>query len=362
MSVLDNTQVLAVVGGQYGSEGKGVIVRRLADQFNVHVRTGGANAGHSYYHAGKKFVSQTLPIGWTNKDAKVIIGAGAILDLEQLQTELEEIKAAGLSSLLNRLYIDRNAVIVDKRHHDAEGGVDGELHKRIGSTGHGIGATRIARIKRDLAEIDRVVDVIFKYPMVDATAHIANTANLIHVWMKQGQRVLLEGTQGSALSLIHGNFPYVTSADTNAAQLAADAGIPPHRVNSLLVFRTYPIRVAGNSGNLPNEITWEELSAKLGKPVQEKTTVTKKVRRIGEWDWEDARQAVILNDPLGIALTFCDYVDPSIEGVTTKEELAKSDKVMTFIHQIEDRLGVPVVFAGTGIGKNGQWSLVNLED
>src|SRR5690606_242933 len=102
-----------------------------------------------------------------------------------------------------------------------------------------------------------------------------------------------------------------------AAQLAADVGLPPHLVTRvLLVARTYPIRVAGNSGPLKNELTWEELSRWIGKQVVERTTVTNKIRRIGEWDEGLIDRAVTLNGPWSMALAFMYYWRPEDAGKT----------------------------------------------
>jgi adenylosuccinate synthase len=164
-----------------------------------------------------------------------------------------------------------------------------------------------------------------------------------------GLNVLIEGTQGSALSLLHSYWPYCTSIDTNAAGIISEVGIAPSRVtNVLMVVRTYPIRVAGNSGPMKGEITWEELSKRIGKDMTpEKTTVTKKVRRIAEWDDELFAQSCILNAPTEIALTFADYVDPEVYGATSVGELEQSYKLMNFlkVHGLNDG---KLVYIGTG--------------
>ena len=148
----------------------------------------------------------------------------------------------------------------------------------------------------------------------------------------------------------------MTSHDTNAAQLAADAGLPPMLVTRvLLVVRTYPIRVAGNSGPLKNELTWEEISRRVGKQVVERTTVTNKVRRIGEWDEELLDNAITLNRPTSIAITFMDYLSPQDEGKTQWGDLS-SDTAKRFIRYVESRFRVQVSLIGTG-GPN--WNIVD---
>lgn len=356
--------VLAVVGGQFGSEGKGVIVARLANWYDVHVRTGGANAGHSFWHDGQKWVSQMIPVGWINSKAKLVLGRGAMLDLAVLDRELATIRAKyGDDFLSGRLLIDMDAFLVEEKHHLLEGGVHGVLHERIGSTGEGIGAARVARLQRDGQYIRRMKDVqvdemLLKYPNVWAIAVIvSDTPGYLSSVRKAGKNILLEGTQGCGLSLIHGFWPYVTSADTNAGQLAVDAGIPPQHVNQvLLVCRTYPIRVAGNSGPLHGELSWEALSGRIGREVQEKTTVTKKVRRIGEWDDDLFRRAITLNAPTALALTFVDYLSPAMLG---KSEYVDMDQtVRDFVDDLEFMADCPVALLGTGPNEEGAWQTV----
>jgi adenylosuccinate synthase len=147
----------------------------------------------------------------------------------------------------------------------------------------------------------------------------------------------------------------VTSHDTNAAQFAADAGIPPMLVTRvLLVARTYPIRVAGNSGPLKNELAWEEISRRVGKPVVERTTVTNKIRRVGEWDEELLDNAIALNRPTSIAITFMDYLSPQDESKTQWEDL--SDTAKRFVRYVESRFRARVSLIGTG-GSN--WNIVD---
>lgn len=308
---------LAVVGAQYGSEGKGAVVSKLADEFDVHVRVGGPNAGHTIYYKDEPYVMQVLPCGWTNPKAELVLGRGMLLDIDRL---LEEIYMLGLVApwVKDRISIDPLIGVIDKRHYEAEGGVHGELHQRIGSTGKGVGAARLARVSREPKEFTLLKD----HPRAEELQHMfrPDTPRFLRDKMRAGSPILLEGTQGSGLSLIHGPWPYVTSADTNAAQMAADAGIAPHRVHTLLVARTMPIRVAGNSGPLENETSWEAISARLGQETCERTTVTKKIRRIGAWDQELFEKAVTLNEPIATALTFTDYiVDPAEREAIEKD-------------------------------------------
>lgn len=327
-------------------DGKGTIAYHLAYEYEYHVRSGGPNAGHSFNHKGRVWKMQAVPCGWVNPNAYLIIAAGAVVDLDRIYVELREIEEVD-PSIWGRVFIDGNAIVLDERHHAIENGVDGELHQRIGSTGEGVGAVREARMARDPLRVDRVRDKVERNPAFFDWVNMKDTVVLLNEAISAGKSVLLEGTQGSGLSLIHGPWPYVTSADTNAAQLAADAGIPPHHITDvIMVVRSHPIRVAGNSGPLKNELTWEELSQRLGKEVSEKTTVTHKIRRVGEWDADLVQRAVLLNGPTSFALTFADYINPEDEGVLDFDWLSRKTKA--FVSYLESWFGVPVDFIGTG--------------
>lgn len=352
-----NGNVLAVVGAQYGSEGKGVIVNHIANEYDVHVRVGGPNAGHSFYHQNVLYKMQVIPCGWTNPNAMLLLGRGMLVDGKHLVHELEMIEKVDPSVLL-RLRIDARAGVLDDRHRNIEGGVDGEIHRRIGSTGEGVGAARVARINRDTSATGLFRDVAHDYVASHGRWKLSDfmlddSPGWLRGRIESGQHVLLEGTQGSGLSLIHGPWPFCTSADTNAGQFAADLGIPPRYINrTMLVARTHPIRVAGNSGPLRNELTWAEMSERLGRTLEERTTVTRKVRRIGEWDDELFAEAVKLNAPTSVAVTFTDYLDPEVEGETDFASL--TPRVNRFLAHVAAIASAPISFAGTG---GDQWAV-----
>jgi adenylosuccinate synthase len=145
--------------------------------------------------------------------------------------------------------------------------------------------------------------------------------------------VIIEGTQGYGLGLHAGEYPYCTSSDTRAIDFLAMAGISPwYRYITLLdiwvVTRTFPIRVAGNSGPLTNETTWQHLADITDGYIQpERTTVTKKIRRVGFFDVELVEQALRANgwtptsEDVHLALTFADYIDPTAAGVTDPDTI-----------------------------------------
>ena len=330
-------KLTVLVGGQYGSEGKGAVAAHVANDYDVHVRVGSPNAGHTIYWNGEKHVMQSIPCGWINPKATIMIGRGALLNMKQFMKELIHIMQY-YPDFMKRLVIDEEAGILSEKFHEQEGGTHGEMHKRIGSTGEGVGPARVARINRDPNEFKQFKDVAAEYGLEQCM--VKNTPKMLVGMQNAGANIMIEGTQGCALSLLHSHWPYCTSVDTNAAGIISEVGIAPTRVtNVLMVVRTYPIRVAGNSGPMQGEITWEELSNRLGKDVTpEHTTVTKKIRRIAEWDDDLFEQALVLNAPTEIALTFADYVDPFIANTTDLRRIKASEPLTDFIikHNIKN--------------------------
>lgn len=323
----------AIVGAQWGSEGKGVVAAALAPWFKAAVRTGGPNAGHTFFHAGQKHVARGIPCAWINSYCDLIIGAGAVVDYDLIRREAGEIPI----SPDRLIYVDRQAVVIPEGAHNAEQ----ELRLRIGSTAEGVGIARRMKIERDDSAATLTTDYEWDKPF-----RLADTVRLLSEHLAMGHEVMLEGTQGSALSLHHGDWPYVTSNDTNAAQMAADAGIAPSHVEHvILVARSYPIRVAGPSGPMGHEVDWSEIP---GAPKPELTTVTKKQRRIATWSDETFARAVLLNNPCGVVLTFADYLDPDLAGETDPNLVMSSEPVKRLIGGIEHDHRVPVIAAGTG--------------
>ena len=343
---MKNGKLTVLVGGQYGSEGKGAIAAYIANDYNIHVRVGAPNAGHTIYWRGQKHVMQSIPCGWINPEATIVIGRGALLNMKQFMKELVHIMKY-YPNFLDRLLIDEEAGVLDEKFHEQEGGIYGEMHKRIGSTGEGVGPARVARINRDPEQFRQFKHIAEEYGLTECM--VKNTPGFLAASQDTGSNILIEGTQGSALSLLHSFYPYCTSIDTNAAGIISEVGIAPTRVTDvLMVCRTYPIRVAGNSGPMENEITWEELSERLGRKVTEKTTVTKKTRRIAEWDNALFAQSCVLNKPTEIALTFCDYIDPELFGTVSRDEVLSSGKLQSLVEVIEAISGVKVKYFGTG--------------
>lgn len=347
--------VTALVGAQYGSEGKGVVANHIAMDYGVHVRTGGPNAGHSFVHKGRLWKMQAIPCGWVNPQATIVLGANAVINPDLVKAELAEIAKVD-PDIMTRVMIDYRACVLDQHHHDEEGGVHGDLHKNIGSTGEGVGTARRDRLMRNAEKSRRMEsltdDPVFKKTVTDTVSFLNAVAAHTAV------EVLLEGTQGFGLSLIHGPWPKTTSADTTSAQLLADAGIAAkHLKKTIMVARTMPIRVAGNSGPLKGETSWDRLSERLGRPVEERTTVTRKVRRIGEWDDDLVYAAAKVNGADEIAITFLDYINPKDHGVQKFDSL--SEQAKDFVAHVAKLTGAPVTLMGTGFSESEGWSCID---
>lgn len=323
--------VTAVIGAQYGSEGKGKVIEHLAHEYDVFVRVGGPNAGHVIYYNGERFTMRSVPCGWINMNAKLMIGAGAVINIDLLFEEIKKLEQYD-PIIRKRLYIDKHAMVITNEHMDNEK----EMMSRIGSTGQGVGEARIERIRRT-AKLAKDYKILRPF--------IADVSKLLDLY--KGFNILLEGTQGTHLSLYHGQYPYVTSHDANVAQLLADVGIAPKNLNKVIVvIRAYPIRVGGKSGPMHREVSFPLLESRIGKQI-ERTSVTKKVRRIGMLDVEQLEKTRILNSPTHFALMFTDYIDPSVEGVTEFKDL--TEEIKRYVHGMWRILDAKPLFISTGV-------------
>ncbi|UUE97384.1 adenylosuccinate synthetase [Xanthomonas hortorum pv. pelargonii] len=192
--------------------------------------------------------------------------------------------------------------------------------------------------------------------------YIGRTEDLLEQAYRKGQSVLLEGTQGSALSLYHGAYPYVTSRDTNVAGCLAEAGISPSRVRKILmVVRTTPIRVVdpdGEAGNTSGRLKYETSFAMIAEAAgldaaevqgAEITSTTKRNRRVGWFEWSEFRRACNLNAPTDVVLTFVDYLDEANQKARRFDQL--TDDTIKFIEEIERVAQAPVSLINTRFPK-----------
>lgn len=309
-----------VFGGQAGSEGKGAIVGYLArrERFDAAICNFMTNAGHTWMgDDGEKVVVQQLPVSLVSPEIPLLlIGPGSAITLEQLWKEI------GLYdsdyNVSARLRIHPRAVIIDPAHvAEEQSGV-----KYIASTLKGCGTALAAKSRRDPAlRLARDIEALKPF--------LADTTTLVNNVLAKGGPVMVEGAQGYDLDINHGiSYPHCTSRQTTPAQVLADSGIAPQRVRrSIAVVRSYPIRVGniveggeqvGYSGPFgAREVTFEEIEKRSGypTPLAEFTTVTKRLRRIFEMDFERVAQMVQVTGATHLALTFADYLDYKIAGM-----------------------------------------------
>ena len=317
-----------IVGGFFGDEGKGKIISYLANKDNpkIIVRGGaGPNAGHTIRDGDKIYKVRMLPSGFLNKNAKLMIGPGVVINPQILLKEIQDFGASG------RSFIDKHCGIIEESHLIRDS--NGELKEKIGSTGSGTGpanADRAMRVLKLAKDVDSLASLI-----VDVPAEI-NSA------LSANQNVLIEGTQGTFLSLWHGTYPFVTSKDVTASGICADIGLGPKKVDEVIVvFKSYVTRVG--TGPLAKEITPKEAES---KGWSEFGTVTGRQRRAADFDFDLARRAIMLNSATQISITKLDVIFPDCAGMTFYEELSEDAK--SFIKNIENKLNTPVTIIGTG--------------
>lgn len=360
--------IIIVQGAQWGSEAKGMVAAALCERRNVKyaVRTGAVNAGHTVYYQNRAYKMQQLPTGWVNDDTEMVIGPGAYVNPAQLGYEVELLLAAGWHG---QVYIDSRAGLHLPIHTERAG--QSGRHYAIGATGKGCSEAIVDRIRLRGNGGQLFRDWLTGQWVQPWMEHIVlgDSAELLHRAYDRGDQILLEGTQGTLLDLYLGPYPYTTHKQCTAAQWVVEAGLSPQmEYETVLVARTFPIRVAGNSGPMSNEIDWptltQEINQKLildGKPpmvnpdavayfvhewvelgkapyaskeveasernrdawhkcppdirdelakLWEFTTVTKKLRRVARMSLPDLKYSVMLNRPSWLCLTFLNYEFP----------------------------------------------------
>ncbi|ALY09196.1 2-aminooxy adenylosuccinate synthetase [Arthrobacter phage HunterDalle] len=366
------SNVMVVVGGQYGSEAKGHATAQLVKIATrqgrqvVNVRVAGPNAGHTVYDdEGVKFAFRQVPVGAVVEPIVSVIAAGSEIDFPVL---LEEIHAALDEGHILDLKVDQNATLIEYHHKMQE--QEGKMVENIGSTAKGIGAARAERVwrkARRLQDVPEAVALLRQLPGVS----VVDTVDYLHrVASERNVNIVVEGTQGYGLGVHTAAYPQTTSSDCRAIDFLAMAGISPwhagiDKVQVLIACRVYPIRVAGNSGPMKNETTWEA----LGLP-EERTTVTQKVRRVGDWDGELVAEAfranggvVIPEDDVeallwqgvtggprvAVALTMLDQVIPEIAGLESFDDCDEVvlQKVEEWINKVYAETGAIVTMVTT---------------
>ena len=331
--------VSVVVGGQYGSEGKGKVTHWLArkQQARYAIRVGGPNSGHTVVENGRRTVLRTLPTPILIDGVIGVVPAGAYLDVDVLLREVEE---TGLAK--DRLLIHPAAVVIDDSMREEERRAG--LIEGIGSTGQGVGAAVAQRaMRRRSVTFAGGTASLRRFVRPDLDRILAGA-------LDRGERVIVEGTQGLGLSLLHGgHYPYATSRDTTAAGALSEAGLSPRDVDCVaLTLRAFPIRVGGNSGPLPLETKWETIERECGAGIDltELTTVTGRPRLVARFHEEVVLRAIRANRPDLVFLNHVDYFDYAIH-----EEPDLTPEVARRVSGIESRLGLKIDHVGSGPGR-----------
>jgi adenylosuccinate synthase len=396
-------QISAVIGAQWGDEGKGKIIDLLTEHFDVVARAcGGANAGHTIVVGGKKHVFRLLPSGCLHESATVILGSGMVIHLPTLLEEIDLLTAAGVD-VVKRLWISSEAHIVLDLHKTIDGALEDRRSSQkgegIGTTRKGIGPAymdksarvgiRMERLGEDLhgeielrakaakemygveTDIDKECgQLTAAYNVIGK--RITDTVTLVHELRAKGKRIIVEGAQATLLDIDHGTYPYVTSSSTTAAGALQGLGLPPSALHSCIgVAKAYCTRVG--SGNFLTEVdgaTAERLRERGG----EYGSVTKRPRRCGWLHIPDLRRSALINGYNSWNITKLDVLDEedvvpvgtgekdgkaiykefpgwkqSTSGITSFSALPKEAQAL--INFIAKETGIPVGFIGTGQGR-----------
>ena len=299
----------------------------MKDDVGVAVRGGvGPNAGHTVTYQGKVYKLRLVPSGFVNPNTRLYIGAGVAIDVQVLFKEIDEL------NVRNRIWVDAQSTIIEEHHKDQDKS-DSHLRSVIQTTGSGSGPAisdrvrRVARLAKDIPELSLLIE---------------DVAGKVNEAIDNKEKVIIEGTQGTFLSVYHGTYPYVTSKDVTASAICSDVGIGPKKVSDVIVvFKSYLTRVG--AGPLEGELSADEIK-KLG--WVEYGTVTGRLRRAAPFNFKLAKRAVMLNSATQIAITKLDVLYPKTAGVKRYDKLP--DDARKFIEEIEAQTGVPVSLIGTG--------------
>ncbi|HLC68951.1 MAG TPA: adenylosuccinate synthetase [Candidatus Bilamarchaeaceae archaeon] len=313
-----------IVGGQFGDEGKGKIISHLAlnDKPDIVARGGvGPNAGHEVHYKGKRYPLRLIPCGFVYEKARLLIGAGVVVDPNVLLKEID------LTGSKKRMGVDFRATWLTNEHLERD---KTETAEKIGSTKTGCGPAVMDRVRR-------VAKTAQDCP--ELKPFLTDVPKELHA----AKNVLIEGSQGFMLSVLYGTYPYSTSKDVGASSIAADVGLGPKDIDEvILAMKSYTTRVGG--GPFQHEIAREE-AERLG--MQEYGTVTGRPRRISkELHWDDLKLAVQINSATQLAVTKLDIRFPGNAGKKKFADLTK--EAQHFVQEIEKKLGVDVTLIGTG--------------
>jgi adenylosuccinate synthase len=329
---------LAVLGAQWGDEGKGKIVDLLTDRFDIVARyQGGHNAGHTVYVNGTKFVLRLIPSGILHAGVVCVIGNGLVVDPHALFAEVDELERAGID-IGGRLFVSDKAHLILPYHKDLELLAEARRGERkIGTTSRGIGPAYEDKVARRGIRVGDLVDakaleenvrdnVLARNRLVhDSTMDwktvldrlveigarlqplVRDVSLMLAEAMRGGKAILFEGAQGTLLDIDHGTYPYVTSSNASIGGVCTGLGVGPRAIGAVMgVAKAYTTRVG--EGPLPTELTGE-MGNRLRDSGNEYGAVTGRPRRCGWYDAVAVRYGVRINGLDALALTKLDVLD-----------------------------------------------------
>jgi adenylosuccinate synthase len=329
---------IAVLGAQWGDEGKGKIVDLLTRHFSIVARyQGGHNAGHTVYAGGRKFVLRLLPSGILHDGITCVIGNGLVVDPQALFAEIDELARAGID-VGNRLVVSDKAHLILPYHRELDLLSEARRgERRIGTTSRGIGPAYEDKIARrgvrvgDLADPESLAGAVqqnvaarnrliaestmdwrqviedLKVAWTRMAPWVTDVSLFLARAREAGRSIMFEGAQGTLLDIDHGTYPYVTSSNATIGGVCTGLGVGPKAIDGVLgVAKAYTTRVG--EGPLPTELTGE-LGNRLREGGQEFGAVTGRPRRCGWYDAVAVRYAVRVNGLDALALTKLDVLD-----------------------------------------------------
>lgn len=390
--------VAAIIGTQWGDEGKGKVTDVLGGYYDVIARAcGGANAGHTIVVGGKKHVFRLLPSGCLHEDKVVVLGSGMVIHIPTLLEEINLLKLSGID-ITKRLKISGAAHIVFDYHKEIDGVLEGRREQAIGTTKKGIGPAymdkaarigiRMERIHEDLRlelrkrsetmmqmygvriDVDAETNALVQARGVVGSCIVPSLPALMMQYASEKRSILIEGAQAALLDIDHGTYPFVTSSATTVAGALQGLGLSPRTLTGCVgVTKAYCTRVG--EGAFPGEQSGER-GERLRERGGEYGSVTKRPRRCGWLSIPDLQQSLFMNGCTHVNLTKLDVLDEeesipvllrlkpngtpvfsyrpgwrtSTAGMTHYEDLPTQAKA--FIEFLENELQTPIAMIGTG--------------
>tara|TARA_B100001123_G_C15204665_1_gene984754 strand:- start:16 stop:1275 length:1260 start_codon:yes stop_codon:yes gene_type:complete len=329
--------ISAIIGAQWGDEGKGKIVDLLSKDAKIVARfQGGANAGHTVYYNNQKIVLHQIPSGILRDNCECILGNGMVVDPIGLVDEIKMVESYGVKCMDN-IHIATNAHIVTPIHKEIDLASEKASNNKIGTTGRGIGPTYVDKYDRNglraselgdesyiITHLQKKLDKSIKMGLIEASKeqdikqmfpnfisacqqihkHVSDVFRLLH---ESKGNILIEGAQGTLLDIDHGTYPYVTSSNASSAGIGTGLGFPMNKVDSIIgIFKAYTTRVG--KGPFPTEL-FDNYGKTIRDVGKEYGATTGRERRCGWFDGVAAKYTCLANGFTDIALTKLDVLD-----------------------------------------------------